>query len=66
MKRTLTEAHVYMPRHQGAKVKHFDVSNVIHQKFSYGAVSYMLYGENANVMLESRINKYNFGLIIYA
>ena len=52
LKRTSTEAHVYMPRHQGAKVKHFDVSNVIYHKFSYGAVSYTHNGENVNVMLE--------------
>ena len=42
LKRTSTDAHVYMRRHQGAKVKHFDVSNVI----------YTLNGENVNVMLE--------------
>ena len=41
-----------MRRHQGAKVKHFDVSNVIYHKFSHGAVSYMLNGKNVNVMLE--------------
>ena len=52
MKRTSTEAHVYMRRHQGAKVEHFDVSNVIYHKFSHGAVSYTLSGENVNVMLE--------------
>ena len=39
-----------MRRHQGAKVKHFDVSIVIYHKFSYGAVSYTLNGENVNVM----------------
>ena len=38
--------------HQGAKVEHFDVSNVIYHKFSHGAVSYTLNGENVNVMLE--------------
>ena len=27
LKRTSTEAHVYMRRHQGKKVKHFDISN---------------------------------------
>ena len=43
----------YMRRHQGAKVKHFDVSNVIYHKFSDGAVSYTLSGENVNVKLES-------------
>ena len=53
--RTSTEARVYMRRHQGAKVKHFDVSNVIYHKFSHGAVSYTLNGENVNVMLESAI-----------
>ena len=41
--RTFTETHVYMQRHQGAKVEHFDVNNVI---------SYTLNGENVNVMLE--------------
>ena len=51
LKRTSTEAHVYM-RRQGAKVKHFDVSNVIYHKFSQGAISYTLNGENVNVMLE--------------
>ena len=50
LKRTSTEAHVYMRRHQGAKVEHFYVSNVIYHKFSHGAVSYTLYGENVNVM----------------
>ena len=46
LKRTSTEAHVYMRRHHGAKVTHFDVSNVIYHKFSHGAVSYTLYGAN--------------------
>ena len=55
LKRTSTEAHVYMRRHQGAKVEHFDVSNVIYHKFSHGAVSYTLNGENVDVMLESAI-----------
>ena len=45
LKRTSTEAHVYMLRHQDAKVKHFDVSNVIYHKFSHGAVSFTLNGE---------------------
>ena len=49
LKRTSTEAHVYMQCHQGAKVEHFDVSNVIYHKFSNGA---FLNGENVNVMLE--------------
>ena len=57
LKRTSTEAHVYMRRHQGAKVEHFDVSNEIYQKFSHGGVSYTLNGENLDVMLE-----YNFTL----
>ena len=52
LKRTSTEAHVYMQRHQGAKVKHFDVSKVIYHKFSHDAVSYTLSGEKVNVMLE--------------
>ena len=41
-----------MRRHQDAKVNHFDVSNVIYHKFSHGAVSYTLNGENVNAMLE--------------
>ena len=41
-----------MRRHQGAKVEHFDVSNVIYHKFSHGAISFTLNGENVNVMLE--------------
>ena len=45
-----------MRRHQGAKVKHFDVSYVIYHKFSHGAVSYTLNRENVNVMLEFVIN----------
>ena len=53
LKRTSTEARVYMRRHQDAKVQHFDVSNVIYHKFSQGAISYSLNGENVNVMLES-------------
>ena len=52
LKRTSTEAHVYMRRHQSVKVKHLDVSNVIYHKFSHGAVSYTLNEENVNVMLE--------------
>ena len=43
---------VYMGRHQGAKVEHFEVSNVIYHKFSHRAVSYTLNGENVNVMLQ--------------
>ena len=50
MKRT--EAQVYMRRHQGAEVKHSDVSNVIYHKLSHGAASYTLNGKNVNVMLE--------------
>ena len=41
-----------MQHDQGAKVKHFGISNVIYHKFSHGAVSYTLNGENVNVMLE--------------
>ena len=46
-----------MRRHQDAKVKHFDVSNVIYHKFSHGAASYTLNGKNVNVMLEYNIIK---------
>ena len=46
------EAHVYMQRYPGAKVGHFDVMNVIYHKFSHGAISYTLNGENVTVMLE--------------
>ena len=56
LKRASTEAHVHMRRHHGAKVKHFDVSNVIYHKFSHGAVSYTLNGKNVNVMLEFVMN----------
>ena len=37
--------NVYIRRHQGAKVEHFNVSNVIYHKFSHGIVSYTLTGE---------------------
>ena len=57
LKPTSTEAHVYMRRHHGAKVEHFDVSNVIYHKNSHGTVSYTLNGENVNVMLEYPITK---------
>ena len=53
LKQTSTEAHVYMLRHQGVDVKHFDVSNVIYHKFSHGTVSYTLNGENVNVIIYS-------------
>ena len=43
---------------QGAKVKHFDFSNVIYHKFSHGAISYTLNGENVNVMLELTITHF--------
>ena len=55
LKQISTEAHVYMRRHQGTKVKHFDISNVIYHKFSHGAVSCTLNGENVNVLLEKRL-----------
>ena len=55
LKRMSTDAHVYMRRHQDAKVIHFDVSHMIYHKFSRDAVSYMLNGENVNVMLEFAI-----------
>ena len=36
LKRTSTEAHVYMQRHQDAKARHFDVSNVNITNFHTG------------------------------
>ena len=45
-----------MRRHWGARVGRFDICNVIHHKFSHGAVSYALNGENVNVVLELRLN----------
>ena len=62
LKRTSTETNVYMWRHQGAKVEHFDVSNVIYHKFSHGGVSYTLNGKNVNVMLEFPIFLFIFQL----
>ena len=62
LKRTSTEARVYMRRHQGAKVEHFDISNMIYQRFSHGTVSYTLNGENVNVMLEFLIIRLNSAL----
>ena len=56
LKRTSTEAHVHMRRHQGAKVEHFDVSNGIYHKLSHGAVFYTLNEENVNIMLESNLS----------
>ena len=52
MKRTSTEANVYMRRYQCAKVEYFDVSNVIYHTFSHGAFSKTLNGKNFNVMLD--------------
>ena len=52
LKRMWTEAHVYMRRHQGPKVKHFDVSNLIYHKFSHGAINVMIeYDISASVRL---------------
>ena len=51
-----------MRRHQGAKVKHFDFSDVIYHKFSHGAVFYTLNGKNVNVMLEFVIVSCYFNL----
>ena len=45
-----------MRRHQGVKVEHFDVSNVIYHKFSLSPVSYTLSAKNVNVMLEYALN----------
>ena len=58
LKRTSTEAHVYMQRHQGPKIKHFDISKMIYHKFSHGAVSYTLNGENVNIILELCLFKF--------
>ena len=55
LKQLSSEAHVYIQGHQGVKLEHFKVSNVIYHKFSQSAVSYMLNGENVNAMLESSI-----------
>ena len=52
LKRTSTEAHVYIQPHQGVKVEHFEVSNLIYHKFSHGDISYTLNGETVNIMLE--------------
>ena len=52
-----------MRRHQGAKVEHFDVSNVIYHKF--GAVSYTLNGKNVNVMLEFKFDNYGVNTSIW-
>ena len=60
LKRMSTEAYVYMRRRQSAKVKHFDLSNVIYHKFSHGAISYMLNVENVNVMLELSLSFYRY------
>ena len=56
LKWTLTEAHLYMQRHQGAKCKHLDVSEIIYHNCSHGPAFYMLNGENVNVMLEYMAN----------
>ena len=52
LKRTSTEAHVYMRRHQDEEVKHVDVSNVIYHNFLHGTVFYSLNWDNVNAMLE--------------
>ena len=55
VKRMSTEAHVYMRRHQDAKVKHFDVISVMYYKFTRRRFLYnTLNGENVNVMLDRR------------
>ena len=48
----VAEAHIYMRHHKGAKLEYFYVSNVVYHKFTNGAISYTLKGENINVMLE--------------
>ena len=45
LKQTLTEAHVYMPCHQGAKFEHFDISKAVYHTFSLSAASYTFNGE---------------------
>ena len=52
LKWTSTEEHVDMQLHQGAKFDHFDISNLIYNKFSHSPASYKLNGENIKVMLE--------------
>ena len=37
--------NVYMGCHQDAKFEHFDISNMIYNKFLHSAVSYTLNGE---------------------
>ena len=44
-----------MRHYQGMNFEHFDDSNVIYHRFSHGAVSYTLNGENVNIILEYRI-----------
>ena len=39
------------------KTRKLNVSNVTYHKFSHGAISYMLNGENVNVMLELAIGQ---------
>ena len=64
LKRMSTEAHVYMRCHQGTKIKCFDVSNVTYHKFSHGAFTYTLKGENVNFMLELKVGSWGFQCII--
>ena len=47
------------------KVEHFHVSNVIYHKFSHGAVSYTLNGENVDVKLELAIITAYICILIY-
>ena len=71
LKRTSTEVHVYLRRHQDAKCKHFDVIDVIYHKLSHDATSYTLSGENVNVMLKFLITSgpaltfFNIGCVIH-
>ena len=55
MKQTSTEACLHATSSM-REIEHFDVSTVIYHKFSHGAVSYTLNGENVNVMLEYLFN----------
>ena len=59
----LTEAPVYMRRHQGAKFENFDVSNVIYQKFSHAPLPIGSMGKNVNVMLKLTIKSFCYAAV---
>ena len=58
LKWTSKEAHVHIQHHQAVEFEHFKVSNMIYHKFSHRAGSYMLNGENFNIMLEYWLKKF--------